>query len=182
MNMLKKFPNAEVTKNFFKGRQAEAKNAKLATITSAAQGHHTARATLSVRGEEHSGSQEKAIQIIGAKESKAQEDLDGNAGVSEPYYLNLIKLKNAKEREEYSRRFRSQRQGDSERQTTEPEESLQVGLLSQSLFNSLASKESVQRNLTPIEENQNSCGLIQDSVDSLQQMSKITVAQEKRMI
>ena len=56
MNMLKKFPKAEVTKNFFKGRQAEAKNAKLGTITSAAQGHHTARATLSVRGEEHSGS------------------------------------------------------------------------------------------------------------------------------
>lgn len=56
---------------------------------------------------------------------------------------------------------------DSELQTTEPDEAGQVAQLNQSLFNSVASKDSVQPNLTPIEENYNS-GLLQESIDSLQ--------------
>ena len=60
-------------------------------------------------------------------------DGDSNEGYeemkarNEPYYLNLVKLKNAKDRDDYNKKFRSARQGDSECQTTEPDESVQIG-------------------------------------------------------
>ena len=166
INMMKKFPNANVSKDFFKSRQVETRYLK---GSSGAQVINTARATLSARddGENRSLDNKKAIQIIGVHDTEPAEIQEGISQMNEPYYLNLVKLRNAKEREEYSRRFKSVRLGDSELQPTEPDEPGLVAPLNQSLFNSVASKESVQPNLTPIEENFNS-GLLQESIDSLQ--------------
>ena len=66
INMMKKFPNANVSKNFFKSRQIETRHLKGSSGTHVL---NTTRASVREDGENKSLDNKKAIQIIGVPDN-----------------------------------------------------------------------------------------------------------------